>query len=604
MPSRSVNSRIISFLTPFTLYLLATFPQYLAYLKTPNRNLTPWDQTLHIKDGYAFYLQLSQGDILSFLYSFISLNFWLPLHPLLVALTTLFTGFSPDAYVVLNFLFLGTGLGISTLIFYLTLQSRVSTLLFGVTSVSLTLLISQSIYFYETHLNVMLESLGYGLTLIFGTSFLLELTGSHKNQAQLELSSSVSLMLLLFTKIQYGLFFAAIYTLFHIWANRDTLTAKVGWPTKLINTLKSRKRFLAFLVLLNLFGVFALVTRNRYSNLGFGMPDGLWAHCFTLVLIATWLWRSKSPETSEIKQMIPGSLMKIASLIMIPFGWYYLFPFRNKIRWLLYNSGSGDLLTTGEALKIIPKQICLFFGAEEQYWPLPIFITIGALTSLALGRKKPQVLLFGMTCILTFSIPLSLFAIAHFPRFITTLIALIIAFLAVSISCAPKKKLTQWAIITTLGLFTIKFGATSKTDPIISHLKENVFLQPGHESVEVALATFDFNADGLIYGLGQSMDQSVPLYEIAVLKANPKNASHLPLDGKRKIITHNLGRSGNENPIRAISELLKAPNMKQAMLFRKGFQEEPFAALIQNLVSPQYGFKVTKENKHFVFLKR
>jgi hypothetical protein len=595
---------MIAFSAPLLVYLLATFSQYLAYLNIPTRHLTPWDQTLHIKDGYAFYLQLSQGDILSFLYSFISLNFWLPLHPLLVALTTLFTGFSPDAYVALNFLFVGTGLGFSTLIFYQTSKNAIRTLLFGMTSLALTLLISQSVHFYETHLNVMLESLGYGLTLVFGTSFLLELTGPHPNQKQLELSSTLTLSLQLFTKIQYGLFFGATYILFHLWMNRNTLISKDGWLRELLKTLKIRKGFLVFLTVLNLFGVFALVTRNRFSHLGFGVPDGLWAHGFTLVLIASWLWRSKAPDAITIKSKIPESILKIGSIILIPFGWYYLFPLRNKIRWLLYNSGSGEALSMADALSIIPKQICLFFGAPEQFWPLAILIMVGALGILSITRRSRLPLIFGLACILALYFPLSVFAIAHFPRFITTLLALLIAFLAVSISSIIKNRIANGLLTALVGLYCLNLAGQTNTAVMGEHLKQNIFFQPEYESIELALATFDFKADGLIYGLGQSMDQSVPLYELAVLRANPRNASHLPLDGKRRIITHNLGRSGNENPVPVIGELLKAPAMMQAMLFRKGFQEQPLATLIQNLTNQEYGFKVAKENNHFIFLKR
>lgn len=600
------HSRLLkafAILGPALAYLASNLPLFLAYLDTPNRHLTSWDQTLHIKDGYVFYLQLRQFDLLSFLYSFISLNFWLPLHPLIIAVTSFFTGFAPDVYVALNTVFIATGIGASSYLFFRYHGNSLSSLILGSGLMLASIRLNQSPGFLETHLNVMLESLGYGLTLVFGTAFFLELTEKNDQELGLTRAASISLSLLLFTKIQYGLFFAVAYFGYHLWNTRDQTFGAGGYWLRIWNTLRTKRVFLGFLILLNLFGLFALLTRNRYSHKGFGIPDGLWAHAFTVVLIATWIWRSKRDEVKALRNECPNAIGILTRYITLPFGWYYLFPFRNKIRWLLFNSSAPSDTPWTDQILIMPKQLLDFFSLEHAG---TILILLGTAWILILTLRKDgfKPVFWPALMVALFYLPMTFYAAVHFPRLIITWIALIVALGATALARMVSSKTAGIPLV--LALWTLSGALVLQVEPrkVTGYLTENAFLKPEHESVAEALKLFDFKQPGIIYGLGQSMDLSVPLYELEVIKQNPQNASLLPLSSKVPIIAHNLGKLGNQNPSEGILKLADDPKIRQILLFKKGFDATTYSSLSARLKNQNPGFSCSRENGHFELLQR
>ena len=600
--SRAIQT-ILACTIPALAFLAFNITLFLAYLATPNRHLTSWDQSLHIKDGYAFYLQLRQFDLLSFLYSFISLNFWLPLHPLIIAFTSFFTGFAPDVYVALNAIFIAAGIGFSSFWFFKSRGNPLSALILGSTLMLASIRLCLSPLFYETHLNVMLESLGYGLTLVFGTAFYLEITAKPEEENQHTRVSAIALSLLLFTKIQYGLFFAVVHYGYHLWTTRDLTFGPGRYWNRIWNTLKTRKVFLGFLVLLNAFGLFALLTRNRFSHKGFGVPDGIWAHGFTVVLIATWIWRSKKEDVKALRTACPPAIATLTRYITLPYGWYYLFPFRNKVRWLLFNSAAPSSTPWFEQVLIMPRQILEFFDLGPTGATIIVLLMLGTVAyTLRKEGKKP--VLWSFLMIGVFYLPMTFFAVAHFPRLIVTWIALIVALGATALARMVSSKTAGITLV--LALWALSGILALQVDPrkVTVYLTENAFLKPEHESLAEALKLFDFKQPGIIYGLGQSMDLSVPLYELEVLKHHPQNASLLPLSSKVLIITHNLGKLGNQNPSESILKLAEDPKIRQILLFKKGFDAGTFLRLSNSLQQMNPRFRGVVENEHSQYLKK
>ena len=72
-------------------YTLTVFrPVWLSYLEIENRHMLPWDSAVHFMDGVRLYQQICTLDLLSFILQLLNFGFWLPFHPILVAMIQFF----------------------------------------------------------------------------------------------------------------------------------------------------------------------------------------------------------------------------------------------------------------------------------------------------------------------------------------------------------------------------------------------------------------------------------------------------------------------------------------------------------------------------------
>lgn len=604
MTMQSRKLWIFTLLIPI-FYLWVSFPYFEAYLHIPNRHLLPWDPAIHSKDGMLFFLQLKRLDLISFLYTLISLTFWMPLHPLLLAGVSVFFPFHYDAYVYVNFISIPVGLGwFSYLVLRSSIFANAQKPLLTLGALYLVLRMQNTPIFWTTHLSVMIESLAVGLTCVFALSSLLE---EYESDRHFYLRTSmISLSLLLFTKVQYGLFFGAAYVLKHLYLERKILFGKNGVFAQFFRALLKKKIFVGVLIAFLAFGCFALFTFNRFSDRGFGVPDGVWAIGFIFILIATWIVRSKNSQVIEARSSSPDFLKEFCRWILLPFGWYYLMPFRHKIRSLLYNAGTQSTESISQKLTDLFSDTAQYLNLSVQGAFTLIALTLGLGLFLVVRRKiRGSSFFYGVGLLVLFYLPMSLFAGARMARTsITWVVVLGILALVWSAFALIQKRVATWIVCAALAIGCVYEQTHFQIETATSTLQEHNFLHEDHQSIGLALKSFDFSKPGIIYGLGNTMDLATILFDLEILKTHPEYSSVFSKREDRDLVSNDFGRKGNQNPVQVILDRAANPKVGQILLYRSGFQSGILEDLTRKLILAPFNFRVSISNSSFLMLKK
>lgn len=576
----------------FVISFAGLLPYYLEYLQIPNRNLLQWDMALHARDGLALYLQLKRLDLISFLWSMINMSFWMPLHPLLVALVSVFAPFKNEAYVLLNYFVLSGGLGWA---FYLVGRSaRLSVLqkcAFCAGMLYFTFRIGNSPQFWITHLNVMIESLGVGLTMVFAVASLLET--SEADSPLYRRTSIISLSLLCFTKIQYGMFFGAVYILRYLWTDRAFLFGPGGYFLRMWAELRARRVLLVFCGLLFVSGAGLIVSRQNVA-------DGISSAVFSVVLAVSFLRSAREEGSAHLRDLY--------RFLIIPFGWFYFFPVKNKVRHLLYNANTAAVPESwADKFSALPGNLV------GDYLAIPVWAAVVLLGSalwvsawLLWKRREGarSLVLYGWALVLGFYLPMSVASVARIARFSVTWIAAVAAvyFLFVVFSFRSRILLGAATLLCLAGSFR-EFRA-QPLSKMHQSVAENGFLQPGDKGLQQVLSRFDFSRPGVIYGLGSVMDQSTILFELKILERHPEYSSVFSKREQRDLIANDFGRDKNSDPSAEILRRAESPELKQIVLYPAGFQPQVFAALRTKLSSAPFDFQASFETPDVLFLSR
>lgn len=585
-------------------YLALTWPYFDSYLEIPNRHLLSWDPALHAKDGIVLYLQLTRFDLVSFLYSLINSSFWMPLHPLLVAITSFFFPFQYDAYVYLNFLALAACLGWASLL----CNAAESLNAWKKVLISLGILfflmrIGNSVWFMGTHIQIMLESLAIGLTIVFALASLLEDMETTKKPRFVK-NATIALSLLFFTKVQYGLFFGAAYFLKHIYLERLALFGARGLSVKIFKELAKKKGFIAVLIVFLIFGVFALTAATRLGVEGIGVPDGIWALCFVPLLILTWLAASKNHAISGIRKETPHSIATLTRWIILPFGWFYLLPFRHKIRWLLHNTGNAAAGTPADTLSRMFVDLSRFLDVSLGEAMILPFLLLAM--GIAIHRRNPGLrvhVAYSFGLFLLFYLPMTFFAGATMTRLSATWVTLFPVVTLVWFAILVQKRSATIVVTILAGILTLHEYAGFNPHETVLDPEKNGFLKPDHQSIGTALREFDFRKGGVIYGLGTTMDAATILFDLEALRHHEEYSSVLLKREDRALVCNDFGRSGNSNPLETILRRADREDTTQILLFKSGFKPDEISALATTLVADK-GFQTAVEDRNLILLRK
>src|SRR5689334_14137112 len=86
-------------------FILGLFwPAWQAYLQLENTVILQFDPAAHVLDGIRLYQQLIAVDSPSFVLQLLNVGFWLPFHPLLLALVSFFFRYQLHPLVFVNYL--------------------------------------------------------------------------------------------------------------------------------------------------------------------------------------------------------------------------------------------------------------------------------------------------------------------------------------------------------------------------------------------------------------------------------------------------------------------------------------------------------------------
>ena len=573
----------------FALALAFQIPFFQEYLKIQNRHLPAWDPALHAKDGLMFYLQALRLDVLSLFYTLINLSFWMPLHPILIAITSVFFPFNLDAYVFLNSIVLSLGLAGASFLFWRSQRPKLlQKTVFSLGSFYSLLRLSNSLAFRQTHYHVMIESLALGLTMMFFTSWMLE---DESNEEYLFYSrwTNVFLSLLFFTKIQYGLFFGLAYLTKHLLTHWKELVSEEGC----LSALKREWIQKRWLVLIS--GIF-LIASPALAFSG-NRADAICFLGFAIVLILSF--------TPIARKKAPVTLQFFIRFTAIPFGWFYLFPIKNKVRFLLYNSDStisGEPLL--QKLQVLIADFGLFFGMNR-YWAtfaiLSSFLIawgIRFIMRVQINWSLRSILLAA----LLFYLPMTFLVSTRQVRFAITW-AILFPWIGIFI----LSELSRWKIGAFAISLTLMVGIVQerlKLPPFQAPYEPVAtgFLDPKRKTLNFVLENFDFKRPGIIYGLGKNMDQAIPLLELIALRSHPEYSNVLLKREDRALVFNDFGKQGNQDPAGVILKRANNSELKQIVLYPEGFEYLDFKKVSAGLL--QQGFKAVLQNGEILFLTR
>lgn len=545
------------------LYFFVTLPLFRHIFSMSGLPLLPWDPAIHAKDGYILFQQLSRFDILSFIATILNLSFWMPLHPLLIALTSAFFGFSTAAYILLNSVVMAAGVVYWV---YLVLnahtpaadpwieRNKISLISIGVLLVGV---LTYTNAFLDTHLTIMIESLGAILTLLY--VLVIGLTQAYPAYWK---HAHVLLLLLFLTKIHYGLFFLIphlVKMFFEI-----PLGLSFSEFIKLIKIEYRKKYLLVLSIILISFGVFAILTHGQYVTKGFGFQDGVWALLFVPLLVIT----------GFPKKLLNVEYQSLIKILIIPFGWYYLLPFRHKLRWLFFNVQEEHLSLPGRAV--------VMFQHLGNYLNLPFWvgvtlfvILLGSAIIILLNRQWRSYGAFILIAVVSQYFFMSYVNGNHGMRF--SLMFAVSVYTALGfISVIAGRRFSTVLLLMLCGLI---FRNVSMVTPS----QFNPYLDGHHQSSQQVAEWFDFSKPGIIYGLGKTMDQATIFYDDLIAQKHPEYSSVFLKREDKKTIANDFGRKGNSQPTQEILRRVNEHDVRQIVLFKSGVESEDIAKIREGI---------------------
>lgn len=576
----------------FALSFGGLFPYFLEYLQVPNHDLLEWDMALHARDGVALWLQLQRLDLVSLLWSFINMSFWMPLHPVLLALVSVFAPFSLEAYVLVNYFTLSAGVAWA---FYLIGRSgRFNPAQKGVFCLGILYYLfrqGNSLHFWVTHLNIMIESLGVGLTIAFMTSALLETT--ERESALYRRSSVIALSLLFFTKIQYAMFFAPVWLARHLWMERAYLFGAAGYFARAWMELRRRRVLFAVCALLFISGTGLVVSRQNPA-------DGISCAVFAAVLAISFVRPARQEATPALRDLYRW--------VVIPFGWFYFFPVKNKVRHLLFNVQSyTSQETPGEKMTVLIRDLSEHFLTIPLWagWAIVAFVVVGGMWVHSRRARMDRIHApYAIALLAAFYIPMSLAVGVRLARFSATWVAAVavVALLTLISMVHRRGALGAIAVAFAVGGF-VELRAQDRA-AFREYMTTKAFLQPHDRNLREVLDTFDFGEPGVIYGLGSTMDLATILFELRILQRHPEYTSVFSKREERALIANDFGRERNADPAAEILRRARDPSLRQIVLYPTGFERQAFEILLHALKAPPLGFTARFETPEVVFLQR
>jgi MFS family permease len=492
-------------------------PHWSAYLSTPNREWLPWDPAAHWLDGLKLFEYLRQGDVVNATAQTLSYSWWLPLHPLLVAALSAVAPYEVEWIVAANYVLVALAFVVSAVWIGRHGEGFSQAAILPAVIV-LLLALASSRQFVQDLNQVMLEALCLALTLCFAVASTLARSVPGQTRWFHHRNAAICLLLLLMTKVHYGLFFLLL------WmgeALRTAMRSREG-RRNLCCALASlpRKPYVRVLLAVALVPASAIVARSIYgpirlelgglfvSMTGYGNPLSL----ALVPLLVIWTFETLA-RTGALRRVVTADARLLNQIVLLPFAWYYLLPFRSKLGGFLsqlqYQNDARSFTFWEQAMYYPSTVLAEYFGG------LGWLVAGVAVAGLLFSTRSPLCWI-GLLA-LSFYLPMSFLNHNKEPRFAVTLVGIAAAAMLVA---SGRLHVQRWGRVVPPMALAIALVIRSPLDTHdLEALTAERYLPIGYKSIDEVAAAYVPGRGGLVAGLG--MDAGGPLLTLKLFRKDP-----------------------------------------------------------------------------------